>query len=107
MAKPIVVTLPFVFLLLDHWPLQRMRFGQSRDPNLQSKDFFALVLEKVPLMMLSIASAVITVIAQKSRGALKSATAYPFTVRLETQFLAYSGYIYKTFWRSKLAIFYR
>jgi len=106
MAKPIVVTLPFVFLLLDYWPLQRMRFGQSRDPNLQSKDFFALVLEKVPLMMLSVASAVITVIAQKSGGAVKSANAYPFTVRLENALLAYAGYIYKTFWPSKLAIFY-
>jgi len=108
MAKPMVVTLPFVFLLLDYWPLQRMRFGfgQSRDTNPQSKDFFALLLEKVPLMMLSVASAVITVIAQKSGGAVKSATAYPFTVRLENALLAYAGYIYKTFWPSKLAIFY-
>src|SRR6266849_3376813 len=106
MAKPMVVTLPFVFLLLDYWPLRRMRLGQDQALNPQSRNFFALVLEKVPLMMLSVASAVITVIAQKSGGAVKSATAYPFTVRLENALLAYAGYIHKTFWPSKLAIFY-
>jgi len=103
MAKPMVVTLPFVLLLLDYWPLRRMRF-QNQNP--QSKDFSALVVEKTPLMALSVASAIITVIAQASGGAVKSLTTYPFTVRLGNALLAYTGYVYKTFWPSKLSIFY-
>ncbi|HTC91897.1 MAG TPA: tetratricopeptide repeat protein [Terriglobales bacterium] len=104
MSKPMVVTLPFVLLLLDYWPLNRMEIVSEKD-SLTAK-FLHLCLEKVPLFLLSCASAIITMIAQNSGGAIKSVAVYPFTVRLENALLAYAGYIYKTLWPSRLAIFY-
>ncbi|HTD24196.1 MAG TPA: tetratricopeptide repeat protein [Terriglobales bacterium] len=106
MAKPMLVTLPFVLLLLDYWPLQRMRLGHSQDSNPQSKDFFALILEKVPLILLSVASSVITVIAQKSGGALAPASAIPLRARIFNALFAYADYIVKMFWPQNLAVFY-
>jgi len=106
MAKPMLVTLPFVLLLLDYWPLQRMRLGHSQDTNPQSKSFVSLVLEKVPLILLSAASSVITVIAQKSGGALVSASTFPFRARIFNALFAYADYIAKTFWPENLAVFY-
>ncbi len=106
MAKPMIVTLPFVLLLLDYWPLQRMNFDQNRDVTTQTKDIIALIFEKTPWILLSLASAIVTIVAQKSGGAVKSVTAYPFTVRLENALLAYNGYVQKMLWPSHLAVFY-
>ena len=106
MAKPMLVTLPFVLLLLDYWPLQRMRLGHSQNQDPQSKDFFALVLEKIPLLLLSAASSVITVIAQRAGGALVPASAFPLRARIFNALFAYADYIVKMFWPQNLAIFY-
>jgi len=104
MSKPMVVTLPFVLLLLDYWPLNRMEVVSGKDS--RAARFLHLCLEKLPLFLLSCASALITMIAQNSGGAIKSATVYPVTIRLENALLAYASYIYKTFWPARLAIFY-
>jgi len=106
MSKPMLVTLPFVLLLLDYWPLQRMRLGLSQDTNPQSKGVVPLVLEKIPLILLSAASSFITILAQRSGGALVSASLIPMRARITNALFAYADYIVKTFWPQKLAVFY-
>lgn len=108
MAKPQVITFPFVLLLLDYWPLQRMvvpgKQNQSGASPLHppSYPFFRLVLEKVPLLMLSAASAVITMKVQTTAIDM----VFPLSVRLENAALAYMGYVGKLVWPTNLAPFY-
>jgi tetratricopeptide (TPR) repeat protein len=90
MSKPMIVTLPFVLLLLDFWPLRR-------PPALR---------EKLPLFALSAASAIVTVVVQKSSGAVEALATVPLGLRIENAFVAYILYIAKTFWPSGLAAFY-
>jgi protein O-mannosyl-transferase len=99
MAKPMLVTLPFVLLLLDYWPLGR----KLSIPN--------LLLEKVPLFVLSALSCVITLIAQHSGGAivpLKSVSRESESLgsQIANIFVSYIKYIGKTIWPSRLAVYY-
>ena len=96
MSKPMVITFPFVLLLVDYWPLERMQGG-----NLDR-----LVLEKTPLMALSAGSAIITMIAQRSGGAVRSVIEYPLGVRLENAIVAYVMYLGKAVWPARLAPMY-
>jgi protein O-mannosyl-transferase len=92
MAKPMVVTLPFVLLLLDYWPLARLRhLGRKA------------IWEKLPLLGLAAAAAAITYLVQRHAGAVKS---LPLATRLANATLSYAIYIAKTFWPTKLAVFY-
>ncbi len=113
MAKPQIITFPCVLLLWDYWPLQRMfppaeaTAGTTPDTAAPGRSFFWLLLEKLPLFALSAASAVLTVKAQRSTGALGDVFAsYPFSVRLENAIVSYVRYIGKAVWPSHLAIFY-
>ena len=147
MAKPQVITLPFVLLLLDYWPLERIaprssllafrrngsadisaegqttnrdqRSGEQRilkgaerhvgkegTANGERRSLRWLLLEKVPLLELSIASAVITVIAQYQAGSMTGAHWQPFPARLENAFVAYARYLGRAIWPSHLAIMY-
>jgi len=92
MAKPMVVTLPLVLLLLDYWPLARFR---QRGPK--------AIWEKLPLLGLSGAAAAITWLVQQRAGAVK---ALPLDTRVANATLSYALYIQKTLWPSRLAIFY-
>jgi tetratricopeptide (TPR) repeat protein len=92
MAKPMIVTLPFVLLLLDVWPLRRF----SRKT----------VLEKVPLFALSAACAAIAYIVQQQGGAVNTLAEIPLTLRLENAAVAYVTYIVQFFWPTRLAVFY-
>jgi protein O-mannosyl-transferase len=92
MAKPMVVTLPLVLLLLDYWPLGRLGQGWRK-----------ATWEKLPLLALSGADAAITLLAQGHGGAVKT---LPFGARLENATHSYTVYILKTFWPSRLAVFY-
>ena len=92
MAKPMVITLPFVLLLLDYWPLERKRVAFSK-----------LLLEKVPLLFLSAASAWITLKAQ--RGALRTVGELPFVIRIENAVVAYGLYLWKMLWPARLAFY--
>jgi tetratricopeptide (TPR) repeat protein len=108
MAKPMAITFPCVLLLLDYWPLRRMNLGTiptdaSESPD-QTRSLPWLLLEKLPLMLLSAASGIITVIAQKGGGALR--TEYGFLLRLSNAVVSYARYIGKAFWPSKLAALY-
>ena len=94
-SKPMVITLPFVLLLLDYWPLKR---GSSFS--------WRLVLEKLPLLALSAASAAITVQAQQSGGAVRSTAQFSFAVRVANAICAYAMYLWKMIWPARLAPLY-
>jgi Tfp pilus assembly protein PilF len=113
MAKPMVITLPFVLLLCDCWPLRRMR-GTSQPPAsggaavmpLKVRPFSFLVLEKLPLLVLTTASAIITMRAQRAGGAVRSEMEYPLSVRLENAIVSYARYVGKAIWPSRLSPMY-
>ena len=108
LSKPQVITLPFLLILWDYWPLGRI--GIARESSAGQKHVHTswswLLLEKVPLFLLSAASALVTIKAQKVGGALRSAADYSFGLRLETALLSYVGYLGKAIWPSKLVPFY-
>jgi hypothetical protein len=95
-AKPMLVTLPFVLLLLDYWPLMRLRKEKAGK----------LILEKIPLLALSAVSAAVTIIAQRSGGAVISIKALPAEWRISNAIVSYTVYILKTFVPVKLGAFY-
>jgi tetratricopeptide (TPR) repeat protein len=97
MSKPMLVTLPFVLLLLDYWPLNRVKIGEWR---------WSLVWEKVPLFALSGASSLIAFLAQRHQGAVMSVKVFPFIYRLENALVSYLAYILKMLWPANLAVFY-
>jgi len=106
MAKPQIVTLPFVLLLWDYWPLQRMS-GQSRamdsaaqgfPPASAPRSFFFLVLEKLPLFILAAADAVVTVIAQHAGNTVRTLSEVSLSVRLENVVVSYTRYLGKAVW---------
>jgi protein O-mannosyl-transferase len=113
MAKPQVITFPFVLLLWDYWPLERMRLGQPA-PNSAGFDdrsttalaFSRLVLEKIPFFLLSAASAVITLKAQAAGGAVRTIVQVPVSVRVGNAILSYGRYLEKAFWPSHLSVMY-
>ena len=96
MSKPMLVTLPCVLLLLDYWPLGR----------LQRASVFKLLTEKLPLLVMSIGSSVITVIAQKTAGAVLPTEAISLPQRIANALVAYAAYIGKTIWPVDLAVMY-
>jgi tetratricopeptide (TPR) repeat protein len=100
MAKPMLVTLPLVMLLLDYWPLQRLNVRGSRS------SFRSLLLEKWPFLVLAAASCVITFLAQRQGGMVVSLQEMPLHYRLENVPLAYFRYLLKMLWPAQLAIFY-
>jgi tetratricopeptide (TPR) repeat protein len=93
MAKPMLVTLPLLLLLLDYWPLQRFAALPAA----------RLILEKLPLVGLSAASCCITVLAQTRAMA---ETHYPLAARLENAIVAYVSYLEKFIWPARLAVLY-
>ncbi len=107
MAKPQIVTLPFVLLLWDYWPLERM-FADKRTPSHAAhgagRRFGFLLLEKIPLLLLSAASSVIAMWAQKSGGGFNPEPNFP--LRVENAAVSYVRYIGKAFWPSHLALLY-
>lgn len=104
MAKPEIITLPFVLLLWDYWPLRRM-FGEPSAEDLPGatvrRSFSFLFLEKVPLLLLSAGSAAITLAAQRAGHALR---AVPAWMRFGNAAVAYVRYIGKAFWPVHLAV---
>jgi Flp pilus assembly protein TadD len=106
MAKPMLVTLPCVLLLLDFWPLQRISNFKFQISNFRAA--VVLVLEKTPYFLITFASCAITFLAQSQRGsaAVVSLETVPLHYRLKSVPLAYVEYLEKTFWPAKLAIFY-
>jgi tetratricopeptide (TPR) repeat protein len=107
-AKPMVVTLPCVLLLLDFWPLRRIQgwgqLGPETSFTAPQVGLSRLVLEKLPLLALSAADCAITIFAQRSGGSMR--LVLPLSVRLENATYAYAMYVWKAFWPARLAVFY-
>jgi len=101
MAKAMIITLPFVLLLLDYWPLNR-----SKNQTNSKTGVMTLILEKVPLFVLSGILGFVTLLAQKGGGKLSTLEAYPIGLRLANAVISYVAYIGKTFWPFSLSIFY-
>jgi tetratricopeptide (TPR) repeat protein len=115
LSKPMVVTLPFVLLLLDFWPLDRFAFAPSdvsaaaagaagKKILLLIKTNRVLFLEKIPLLALSAVSCVVTIAAQRS--AMKPLEAVPFDARILNAIVAYAEYVYRCFVPDDLAVLY-
>ncbi len=109
-AKQMLVTLPFVLLLLDYWPLGRiaLRGHRFENPvrNPAAVSIRRAVLEKLPLFILSGLAAAMVYIVQQHVGIVKSAAKYPLSWRIANGLVAYIAYLGKMVWPSKLAIFY-
>lgn len=105
MSKPMMVTLPFVLLLLDYWPLQRLKIT-AYVPAEFLKTGFRLILEKVPFFLMTIALSIVTIWAQAREGAVASSDALPFLTRLSGAGVAYITYLIKIFWPYQLTVFY-
>jgi len=122
LAKPILVTWPFVMLLLDYWPLRRLadvtskeyRRGASHPPSLRSgaayrkaaTGIWPLLREKLPLVALAAASAIMTLIAQSREGAVRTLAHEPIALRLSNALVSYAKYLLLTFWPNDLAVYY-
>ena len=98
MSKPMLVTLPFVMLLLDFWPLKRITNHESRI------NLWRLLAEKIPFFALCVASSVVTFLVQKKGGAVSAAL--PVSARLANALVSYVRYLRKTFWPDDLSVLY-
>ncbi len=96
MSKPMLVTLPFVLLLLDYWPLERC----------QPSAFRRLIWEKLPFFALSFASCAVTFVAQRKGGAVASLTTVSTDARFSNAVISYARYLGKMIWPVDLAVFY-
>ena len=117
MAKPMLVTLPFVLLLLDYWPLNRFKpravTGSVEDQSLgfqSSGDdklpILKAVMEKTPLFLMSLFSCVVTVMAQQEAGAISTLEIVPFKLRIANGLVSFVAYMGKMIWPQDLAVFY-
>lgn len=107
-AKPMVVTFPFVLLLLDYWPMQRILGWSNPSPAFSVPQFTArkLALEKLPFLLLSAADCLLTVIAQQKANAIRPVTVFPFTLRLQNAVFSSATYLWKTVWPVRLGVLY-
>jgi protein O-mannosyl-transferase len=110
MAKPMLVTWPFVLLLLDFWPLKRVRrsgFNVQSAPTLNAgrgtRNWPGLVLEKIPYLVLSAGSCVVTFLVQRAGGAVETLGRLSFPGRAGNALVSYARYLGKTFWPVDLA----
>lgn len=102
-SKPMAITLPFVLLLLDYWPLNRAREASTDS---DKPAWSRLALEKLPLLALSAASAFITMHAQQAGGAVRTSAQVSLAVRLANALYAYAMYLWKMVWPAHLAPLY-
>jgi Flp pilus assembly protein TadD len=115
LAKPMLVTLPFVLLLLDYWPLNRLMPQTIKTvgrqlPKSAAADrravAYRLIIEKVPFFVLAAVSSVITFLVQRSGGAVPDVALLPLKTRVANAFLSYARYMEKMAWPQNLTVFY-
>ena len=97
MCKPMFVTLPALLLVLDWWPLRRVR---------AVSDWPRLIVEKLPLLAMSIASSIVTMLAQRGGGAVRDFHHAPLDRRAANAVIAYGEYLWQNVWPADLAVFY-
>jgi len=116
LTKPMLVTLPFVLLLLDYWPLNRFDSqpaktsgrqppGPASIPDIR-RILYRIIIEKIPFFVLAAVSSVITFFVQRSGGAVTYSNVFPLHNRIANAFLSYAKYIGKMLWPQDLAVFY-
>ena len=103
LAKPMLVTWPFVMLLLDYWPLGRFELTSRKEV---ATKLWPLLREKIPLFALVTASAVVTTVAQSRGGAVRTFEELPIALRLSNVLVSYAKYLLLTFWPHDLAVYY-
>jgi tetratricopeptide (TPR) repeat protein len=106
LAKPQVITFPFLLMLFDYWPLGRIGAATAPTGNLPQLTKASLVREKAPLLVFSAASAVITMIAQTLGGAVQDLAHYGLSLRVENAAVSYVRYMGKAFWPARLVALY-
>jgi tetratricopeptide (TPR) repeat protein len=117
MAKPMLVTLPFVLLLLDYWPLERIQLGQvdisrtapgppATNAPTPRRQALLLLVEKTPFFALAAVSSIVTFIVQKGGGAVGALEVYPVKIRVANALVSYLRYMVKMIWPQNLAVFY-
>ena len=121
MSKPMLVTWPFVMLLLDYWPLGRMQNAECRMQNAEASNpphvsrftFHApritlvpLVVEKIPFFLLVAVASVVTFLVQRQTGALAAGESLPLGARIGNAVISYGRYLGKVFWPTDLAVLY-
>lgn len=115
-AKPMLVTLPFVLLLLDFWPLARVQFAPRKakdsptspalDEAFAPASVSRLIIEKIPLFILVLASCMVTYLVQQHGGAVASVEGLTIMDRIANALVSYVDYISKMLWPSNLAVIY-
>ena len=110
MSKPMLVTLPFVLLLLDYWPLRRLKFEQERSHNeilekntARRSEFFQLVLEKIPLFLLSMGSSMMTIYTAKKNFSINSLSGSLRPIIIAGAPYQRSGFISRVFGKDAMA----
>jgi Tfp pilus assembly protein PilF len=109
LSKPMLVTLPFVLLLLDYWPLGRLTsddLSVGASAPLAWDRISGLVLEKVPLLLLAVGSSIVTYGAQASKAATATLEFFPLGERILNALVSYVRYLVKAAWPTSLAVFY-
>ena len=117
MSKSMLVTWPCVLLLLDFWPLRRMRFGAMNvgtnvgggsvaETQFGTATIGQLLREKIPFFALALLASLVTFAAQKAGGSIATGDALPLPLRVANSLVAYAEYLRKMIWPNDLAIFY-
>ena len=109
MSKPMLVTWPFVLLLLDYWPLGRFRPSTTRRPPTLKSQFSAiwrLAAEKIPFFAFAAVASVVTFTVQRHGGSVVSGESLPLGARAANALVSYCRYLGKLFWPADLAVFY-
>jgi tetratricopeptide (TPR) repeat protein len=104
LAKPMLVTLPFVLLLLDYWPLKRIVLGQPAGDN--QLPAMGVMMEKIPLLGLSLLSIYVSSASVQGMGNVMTLHSRPLTLRISHATVSYLKYIAKMIWPQNLAVFY-
>jgi protein O-mannosyl-transferase len=103
LSKPMLVTWPFVMLLLDYWPLGRLQL-KTQDSRLRTS--LPLLIEKLPFCILAALVSVVTFVVQQGGGAVAAVEHLPLGARVENALISYGRYLGKLFWPTELAIYY-
>jgi Flp pilus assembly protein TadD len=106
LVKPMLVTLPFVLMLLDFWPLRRWAFAGMNGEGLHQRNTPQIVLEKVPLLLLSMLSVYISTKSVQGEGDVVSLQFIPMLLRIENALVSYVKYIGKMIWPQNLSVYY-
>jgi protein O-mannosyl-transferase len=106
MSEAMVITLPAALLLADYWPLDRYGFETTLDPGVRARRVLKLIVEKIPLLILSAGSAFMTMRAARSGGAATPFSLFPLSLRVKNAIYSYAVYIFKAFWPTHLAVIY-